>query len=464
MNCDAGFYGSRQSLLSVFFVRILFLLFLSNHPISSQITTTFPSTAHLPPEEFTVSRPSVSNLGSPTCLYSSAFTQEAVNEGCNQDRTVCPFPSTSIQTYVSKAHVHNHEHILILVEIVDTTWNAPTISTPVKYELCVQNLLIDPVVNNSCIPFLLDAEFKEVEVDMLFATTTVEKQSSSTHGTTTTTTTNNNTNSSVGIDVAIDGSESTGSGTRSATGSTTSQSQPQERKPTNTIKLLHLWIQQIVIGSGGENDIDKVRVNGSDVYLALDTTLPAAGLGIHYDGVGRRLRVNTLCLLPDLLTSDVLSLSHNNEDGREKYRQNGSNNDDHDQRDRDYNDVMAGKAGGLVCSNNEDEIKPLGMREKNIGIGQWKHLCEKNATVSVDAHLTHSHSLQRITADFCALHRLTHVACGYLAAHLSSVVYKDLLASSLGLPAVQHMPTPQDPFVFLHIEKTAGTAFRRLLC
>jgi len=341
-----------------------------------------------------------------------------------------------------------------LVEIVDTTTNTPVpITTPVKYELCVQNLLIDPVVNNSCIPFLFDAEYKEVEVDMLFAT--VENQSS-TRGTTTTII-----NSSVGIEVAMDGSDSTGS----AAGSTPSQTQPQEGKPSNTVKLIHLWIQQQVV-MGGDDDLNiiHVRVKGSDVYLALDTTLPAAGLGIHYDGVGQQLRLKTLCLLPDLLaSSNVLShISYNTEEGKVTDRQSDSNvdDDDHNQHDMNYNDVVAGKAGGLVCSNNEDEVKPLGMQEKKLGIGKWKRLCEKNATVSVDVHLTHSYSLQRITADFCASHRLTHVACGYLAAHLSSVVYKDILASSLGLPAVQHMPTPQNPFVFLHIEKTAGSALR----
>ena len=89
-----------------------------------------------------------------------------------------------------------------------------------------------------------------------------------------------------------------------------------------------------------------------------------------------------------------------------------------------------------------------------------QEVCASRTSQTVNEPLTHPYSLQRITADFCALHRLTHVACGYLAAHFSSVVYKDILTSTLGLPAVQHMPTPQDPFVFLHIEKTAGSALR----
>ena len=207
----------------------------------------------------------------------------------------------------------------------------------------------------------------------------------------------------------------------------------------------------------GEN-INKIRVEGSDVYLALDMTLSAAGLGAHYDAVGRLLRLDSVCLLPDVPVSDTRS--HNHEKRSEKDGQSGSA-DDSDNSDGDNSDEMTSRAGGLVCSSNMDEVRLLGVRERGIGIEQWRDLCEKNATVSIAVRLTHPHSLQRITADFCAQHRLTHVACGYLAAHLSSVVYKDILASALGLPAVQHMPTPQDPFVFLHIEKTAGTAFRR---
>jgi hypothetical protein len=38
--------------------------------------------------------------------------------------------------------------------------------------------------------------------------------------------------------------------------------------------------------------------------------------------------------------------------------------------------------------------------------------------------------------------------------------HKDMLIKRLKLPKIQEMPNPLEPFVFLHVEKTAGTTLR----
>ena len=89
-----------------------------------------------------------------------------------------------------------------------------------------------------------------------------------------------------------------------------------------------------------------------------------------------------------------------------------------------------------------------------------KPACAGRAMRPFDASLTHPFSLQRATTAFCARHRLTHAACALVALQLATAAHRDLLAAALGLPPVQHLPTPRTPFVFLHVEKTAGSAIR----
>ena len=125
----------------------------------------------------------------------------------------------------------------------------------------------------------------------------------------------------------------------------------------------------------------------------------------------------------------------------------------------------------VASASNEDGTCPRVLCERSMGATTFetndflllanRPACAGRTVHSIDTPLTTPHTLQRATADFCALHRLSPLACGHLAAHLSATVHRDLLAASLGLPAVQHQPSPQQPFVFLHIEKTAGTALRR---
>jgi len=66
-------------------------------------------------------------------------------------------------------------------------------------------------------------------------------------------------------------------------------------------------------------------------------------------------------------------------------------------------------------------------------------------------------------ADFCRLHNFETVHCSVLTRFISQRVYRVKLSTERGLPPVQRIPTPSRPFVFLHVEKTAGTSLREHL-
>jgi hypothetical protein len=73
-------------------------------------------------------------------------------------------------------------------------------------------------------------------------------------------------------------------------------------------------------------------------------------------------------------------------------------------------------------------------------------------------------TLQRRLHRVCTAQALSASQC----VHLASLVYRDLfqqqvLAPALQLPPRQWFPTPQRPFVFLHMEKCAGTTVRALV-
>jgi hypothetical protein len=76
---------------------------------------------------------------------------------------------------------------------------------------------------------------------------------------------------------------------------------------------------------------------------------------------------------------------------------------------------------------------------------------------------TSPQSIQRGIADFCFSHRLDKNSCGTLSAHVANTAYKIKLADKFNLPEMQLVPTPQNPFIFVHIEKTGGTTLREFI-
>jgi hypothetical protein len=69
-------------------------------------------------------------------------------------------------------------------------------------------------------------------------------------------------------------------------------------------------------------------------------------------------------------------------------------------------------------------------------------------------HTDDSLGLQKYMHSLCREHDLSSEAC----MNINKVVALDIYSKQY--PAVQRLPTPANPFVFLHIEKTAGTTLR----
>jgi hypothetical protein len=68
-------------------------------------------------------------------------------------------------------------------------------------------------------------------------------------------------------------------------------------------------------------------------------------------------------------------------------------------------------------------------------------------------------------ADYCHLHNLSGPSnsefCMQAVSQVYHCVYMHTLLKKEHLPGIQVMPSPEYPFVFLHIEKAGGTSLRR---
>ena len=72
-------------------------------------------------------------------------------------------------------------------------------------------------------------------------------------------------------------------------------------------------------------------------------------------------------------------------------------------------------------------------------------------------------ALQPAVAAFCRAHALKPSLCAAVAAHAARAGAFRAAAAALALPAPQRAPSPRRPFVFLHLEKCAGTTLRQHL-
>jgi hypothetical protein len=72
---------------------------------------------------------------------------------------------------------------------------------------------------------------------------------------------------------------------------------------------------------------------------------------------------------------------------------------------------------------------------------------------------TYRTSIQHATADFCRGYGLGNLACYRVAHQISLCVHARQTTSELS--NIQLIPTPQDPFVFIHFEKVGGTSLRQ---
>ncbi len=74
-------------------------------------------------------------------------------------------------------------------------------------------------------------------------------------------------------------------------------------------------------------------------------------------------------------------------------------------------------------------------------------------------NMTDDFSLQRTSTDFCRQNHLNTNQCGDFVQAVSKSIYRAYVSTDL-ITYSQNMPSPREPFVFIHIEKTAGTTMR----
>eukprot|EP00611_Tribonema_gayanum_P013161 TRINITY_DN2395_c3_g2_i2.p1 TRINITY_DN2395_c3_g2~~TRINITY_DN2395_c3_g2_i2.p1 ORF type:complete len:397 (+),score=169.24 TRINITY_DN2395_c3_g2_i2:122-1192(+) len=70
---------------------------------------------------------------------------------------------------------------------------------------------------------------------------------------------------------------------------------------------------------------------------------------------------------------------------------------------------------------------------------------------------------QRAAAELCAARAVATPQCVAVSQSLAALAVLEARTALLGLPGVQQRPTPQRPFVFLHLDKCGGSSIRKLV-
>jgi hypothetical protein len=142
----------------------------------------------------------------------------------------------------------------------------------------------------------------------------------------------------------------------------------------------------------------------SDSYVSLDTRIDeTAGFKIHSDAIGYSIEISL-----QYLDSDTLDWNN-------------------------CDDVYSNK-----CHNTFDQ----------------SHSINKELFVAT------RYTIQHFTSYICKEYRLNFIKCSMISTSILIQVYQAVTLQNMMLPPIQILPTPQRPFVFIHIEKSAGTTLR----
>jgi len=116
----------------------------------------------------------------------------------------------------------------------------------------------------------------------------------------------------------------------------------------------------------------------------------------------------------------------------------------------------------LLHLRKEDAIVALWVTQE---AGNWSAKVKRGLHVHATHHIvaTSGLALQRQMPAMCAAHDIPSPVCAEVASGVTSHIHQLLLATHLQVPKVQLLPSPRHPFVFLHVEKTAGTTLRELI-
>jgi hypothetical protein len=87
-------------------------------------------------------------------------------------------------------------------------------------------------------------------------------------------------------------------------------------------------------------------------------------------------------------------------------------------------------------------------------------IIENNEIFEFTVNFSTNIPFQKYIKMICRVYKLASMDCAKLFGFVLHVAYQKLLITSVTFPSVQIMPTPSNPFVFLHIEKTGGTTMR----
>jgi hypothetical protein len=87
-------------------------------------------------------------------------------------------------------------------------------------------------------------------------------------------------------------------------------------------------------------------------------------------------------------------------------------------------------------------------------------LLSNNQVINFKKYIHNIYELQYNIPKICREYKFTPILCGEFNSKIQNIVYLNKLIRDNNLPSIQYLPKRERPFVFLHIEKTAGTTLR----
>ena len=180
------------------------------------------------------------------------------------------------------------------------------------------------------------------------------------------------------------------------------------------------------------------RMKRSEVYFSLDCRLPGAGLNLATTFVNQTVAVETTLL-------SQCSSSGSSSSTRQQLLQLFGHPPACDSAYTNSN-VSFFWQPSLLLADTSDRVAA--------------QTCVRNESLLFKHRLRSQPDLQRAIADFCWMHVLSEKNCGLLTASVYSHIARLFMATERALPRSQQLPSVQNPFIFIHIEKTGGTTMR----
>ncbi len=202
----------------------------------------------------------------------------------------------------------------------------------------------------------------------------------------------------------------------------------------------HFWLQ--ISPSGG-------KVFGSDTYLPLETRWHTINnqvkgdetwTGMHTWFAGRSLYMRFLVV---------------------EYKSDTLTNFDNNIRDCCDLDVKL-QSGPMLRPVFQDTFSHVEQYREYIDYFQFIDRLSilRSETVVFNVTPETGYELHSLIPNFCNINNIRLNNCVSLARRIYRYGFQRMLGYEEMLPVVQDMPSPQNPFVFLHIEKTGGTTLR----